>query len=338
MALGAWGLTGAGQAQAADWLARYRAALDKLIVPPRVKFHQQTQIKGWQTSDMAILFSKQEETWQADITEIDRKRTLSRTQIDPVSHKSRLAIYNGYVTHPERLAPNATFSLMPNTDPIQVAESSRWNEQTVNYLAFDNGTPIRELWLDPVSFLPVRVHWVDSGSYGVADIFMDFASVGESYWLPVTSVVQIKLNFWVPMGFERRVFAGPLDIETDYDNYDITTVPIVQSSPTSNSIGVATARSLDLKQPLKPTKNPFELHASTNKSTSLIADRIADFNLSKPEVVNPYTNLNILLTVTWANQQWQTYLFRFQTKQTLLPLKSAAGGDIQSIPLLGGGE
>ncbi|WP_287128551.1 hypothetical protein [Candidatus Cyanaurora vandensis] len=324
------------------WLDRYQLALAALKAPSTLQFTQQAVLSGWQEGDMQLSFRTSPGTWQARITELDRQRTLDRTQLDPVFYKSRLAIYNAYVTRPQRLAPEAVFPLMPTTEKIRTARAETWAGQPVNYLAFAGGVPIRELWLDPVRFLPRRIHWVDSGSYGTAEIFMDLGPVGE-YWLPVASLVKIQLNFWVPQGFSARTFKGPLTIQTTYRDYQFrdqppTSVPVEPeplAQPTTRAALLA-EESVPVPIVVRPTPStPFNLQASTTTSSSVIADRIAAFNLSKPEVTDPYTHLNILLTLAWGDQRWQTYLFRFQTKTPLLPRESVSSEN-KSFPILGG--
>lgn len=331
------------QTNAATWLGRYQEALDQLKTPPNVGFVQRTQYSGWQTGDMRVQFQVTPEGWQADITELDRRRTLSSQQIDPVYYKSRAAIYTGYITRPQRLAPEAVFPLLPTTEPVKLAQPTTWAGQPVNYIAFAGGVPIREIWLDPVRNLPRRIHWVDSGSYGTADIFMDFGPVGADYWLPTRSLVQIRLNFWVPLGFSTRSFEGPLTLETTYEDYQLPAqakapvmLPVAPTpTPTSKAALLAEeAPAPRVAPPVEPTPKGFNLSASNQTSTSLLADRIAAFNLQKPDVVDPYTNINILLTLRWGAERWPTYLFRFQTKQPLLPLESVTSGDQKSFPFL----
>jgi hypothetical protein len=124
---------------------------------------------------------------------------------------------------------------------------------------------------------------------------------------------------------------------TTYRDYQFTAAAL--PAPVSTAPAVQPVRSKTTPgsglAPLKPTRDPFALSVSSDQTTSLLADRIAAFNLSKPEVVNPYTNINILLTYTWAAQRWQTYLFRFQTKEPFLPLESVTSGEQKSFPLLG---
>jgi len=332
------------QTEAASWLGRYQQALDQLKTPPSVGFVQRTQYSGWQTGDMRVQFQVTPQGLQADITELDRRRTLSSQQIDPVYYKSRAAIYTGYITRPQRLAPEAIFPLLPTTEPVKLAQPATWAGQPVNYIAFAGGVPIREIWLDPVRNLPRRIHWVDSGSYGTSDIFMDFGPVGTDYWLPISSLVQIRLNFWVPIGFNTRSFEGPLTLETTYEDYKLPTqaeapvvLPVVVApTPTSKAALLAEEAPVPKSEPpVERTPKGFNLKASNQTSTSLLADRIAAFNLQKPDAVDPYTNINILLTLKWGAERWPTYLFRFQTKQPLLPLQSVTSGDQKSFPLLG---
>ncbi|WP_218080622.1 hypothetical protein [Anthocerotibacter panamensis] len=342
LALGALCLAPSVEAQTPDWLTNYQRALQALETPDTLQFTQHSQVTGWQTGDLNVRFQTQGGQWRADITEDDRKRTLTSTQIDPVSHRGRLAIYAAYVSRPERLAPEATFPLLPENTPVRTSGPTTWDGKPVYYAAFDNGVPIRELWLDPVHFLPVRVHWVDGGSYGSSEIFMDFQPVGERYWLPTHSLVKINLNFWVPIGFSRRVFEGPLEIATTYQDYRLDPAGELPADAPPPPAQPTTKAALTTDPPrlqdatLKPTKSPFDLSVSNSQSTSVLADRIAAFNLSKPEAVSPYTHINILLTFTWGQRRWPTYLFRFDTKQPLLPLESVTSGEQKSFPLFGG--
>ncbi len=282
--------------------------------------------------DYRALIQAQDQTWQAQITEGDRSRVVDRSLLDPVPHKDRSAIYTAYVTRPERLAPEARFPLFPATEKVKTIQQITWQGQPALYVAFDNGVPVRELWLDPVRWLPLRIHWVDSGVYGRADIFMDFAPF-EDLWLPTQALTEINLNFWIPQGLGRKVFNGPLTIRTTYENYQRDAagpLPVV-AEPTPIPT-TPTAGATDLAPVTTPsTSGTFDLKLSDQQSTSLIADRIRAFNLSKPEVVSPYTYIHILLTLTWANSSWQTYLLRFQTKEPFLEVAPAAATDFRRI-------
>ncbi|UFP95134.1 hypothetical protein [Gloeobacter morelensis] len=339
----------AGQAPAwsqppQDWLERYQKALQVLEAPSERRFEQQIQTFGWQEGITTGEFVfRADGDWEANLTEGDQFYKIADDRLNLVAQSDRLRLYSEYIERPERVAPHAIVDLSapPDTYRLEAAETTRLGTDEVVRVRLTPlaGGPLRELWLDPTTALPRRAVMYLSGVWGSANYTVDFQPV-ERYWLPERSRMQIKMNFWVPVGFTRRAFAGPIDIGATYRNYrfgDTAALPAVPTAAASKPAPAATGTTATQPTTGQPLGKPLELSVSTQKSTSVLAERIAQFNLNKPDLSNPLTRINVFVTLKMGSQQLLLYLFRFNSKQSLVPIE-AVNSQSDTIKLFGTGN
>ena len=308
------------------WLGRYHAALTRLAAPARRAFRERIQVVGWQEGISEGEFTFQESGgWEASITEIDRLYRLDGEKLRLVGESDRLGLYTEYVERPERVAPTAFIDLdaTPDTYAVSATEAVSLDGRPARRLrlAPKSGGPLRELWLDPATALPRRVLLALAGVWGVADVTVDFAAVGP-HWLPSRSRFQIAMNFWVPVGFSRRVFAGRLDIGNQFSDYRFG----VDAPAVLSALPAAAARTPGRGGATEGSNalgGPLEVNLSTQQTRSPLAERIAQFNLHKPDLVDPRTRLNVFYELRMGGQRLLLYLFRFDARQPLVPIEAA---------------
>lgn len=314
-------------------LSRYHQALQQLPAPTQKQYTQQIQTSNWQESiTTADLRFREDGNWEARMLEGDKLRTLNASQVELVEQGDRLRLYSLYLQQPDKIAPYVTIDLdaTPESYTPVVVETRELGGKPVNYLQLKpkNKGRLRELWLDPETALPRRAKLYLSGVWGVANMTLDFQPV-ETYWLPSQTRMEIDMNFWVPLGLSQRTFKGLIDIGSRYTDYQLgaqATQPL-PSAPAAPQ----TAKSLKNKSNNNPSDSakdsalgaPLEVSVSTQNSSSLLADRIADFNLSKPDLSDPKTNINTFYTLKMGKTSLLMYLFRFNSKQPLIPLEPA---------------
>ncbi len=314
-------------------LTRYHQALQQLPAPTQTHYTQQIQTSNWQESITTADFRFREDgNWEARMLEGDKLRTLNSSQVELVDQSDRLRLYSLYIQRPEKLAPQVTLDLdaPPEAYTPVVIETRELGGKPVHYLQLkpNNKGRLRELWLDPETALPRRARLYLSGLWGVANMTLDFQPV-ETYWLPSRTRMEIDMNFWVPLGLSQRTFKGLIDIGSQYTDYQLGTQagqPLPSASATPQTTKSPPNRSD--KNPSDGTKdsalgNPLEVSVSTQRSSSLLADRIADFNLSKPDLSDPKTNINTFYTLKMGKTSLLMYLFRFNSKQPFIPLEPA---------------
>jgi hypothetical protein len=335
----AWSTGSVSAAQIEDsknLLARYHQALQGLTSPPQKRYTQQIQTTHWQEGIVTADFRFQEDgSWEAQIQDGDKLRKLNSSQVELVDQGDRLRMYTLYVQQPEKLAPHVTVDLdaTPEAYTPVIMETRELGGKPVDYLQLkpNNRGRLRELWLDPETALPRRAKLYLSGVWGVANMTLDFQPV-ETYWLPLQTRMEIDMNFWVPAGLSQRTFKGLVDIGSQYTDYQLGAqaaqpLPAVPT-PTQIAKSPAENNSKSDKTEGSPPKNsvlgkPLEVGVSTQKSSSLLADRIADFNLSKPDLSDPKTHINTFYTLKMGKISLLMYLFRFDSKQPLVPIEPA---------------
>jgi hypothetical protein len=314
-------------------LSRYHQALQQLPAPTLKRYTQQIQTSNWQEGIATADFRFQEDgSWEAQILDGDKLRTLNSSQVELVDQGDRLRLYSLYVQEPDKLAPHVSVDLdaTPETYTPVVMETRELGSKPVSYLKLkaNNKGRLRELWLDPETALPRRVKLYLSGVWGVANMTLDFQPV-ETYWLPLRTRMEINMNFWVPVGFSRRTFNGLVDIGSQYTDYQLG-AQAAQPLPSTPAI-TQTAKSLSNKSDNRQSDAakdsalgpPLKVSVSSQSSSSLLADRIADFNLSKPDVRDPRTHINTFYTLKMGKTSLLMYLFRFESKQPLIPMEPA---------------
>ena len=317
-------------------LTRYHQALQGLTSPPQQRYTQQIQTSNWQEGIATADFRFQEDgSWEAQIQDGDKLRTLNSSQVELVDQGDRLRMYSLYVQQPEKLSPHLTVDLdaTPEAYTPVVMETRELGGKPVDYLQLkpNNKGRLRELWLDPETALPRRAKLYLSGVWGVANMTLDFQPV-ETYWLPSQTRMEIDMNFWVPVGLSQRTFRGLVDIGSQYTDYQLgaqAVQPVPSSpSPTQTAKAPVENNGESGKAESSSPKNsslgkPLEVGVSTQKSSSLLADRIADFNLSKPDLSDPRTHINTFYTLKIGRTSLLMYLFRFDSKQPLVPIEPA---------------
>ena len=314
-------------------LTRYHQALQQLPAPTQKRYTQQIQTSNWQESIATADFRFQEDgSWEAQILDGDKLRTLNSSQVELVNQGDRLRMYTLYLQQPDKLAPHVSIDLdaTPQTYTPVVMETRELGGKPVSYLQLkpNNKGRLRELWLDPETALPRRAKLYLSGIWGVANMTLDFQPV-ETYWLPLRTRMEIHMDFWVPVGFSQRTFKGLVDIGSQYTDYQLG-AQAAQPLPSTPAI-TQTAKSLSNKSDNRQSGAvndsalgpPLKLSVSTQSSSSLLADRIADFNLSKPDVSDPRTHINTFYTLKMGKTSLLMYLFRFESKQPLVPMEPA---------------
>lgn len=314
-------------------LTRYHQALQSLPAPVQKHYTQQIQTSNWQESITTADFRFQEDgAWEARMLEGDKLRTLNSSQVELVDQGDRLRLYSLYIQRPEKLAPHVSVDLDATAEaytPV-VMETRELGGKPVNYLQLkpNNKGRLRELWLDPETALPRRAKLFLSGVWGVANMTLDFQPV-ETYWLPSRTRMEIDMNFWVPLGLSQRTFKGLVDIGSQYTDYQLGTqagqpLPSAPAAPqTAKSLKNKSEKNQNGAAKDSSLGNPLEVSVSTQSSSSLLADRIADFNLSKPDLSDPKTNINTFYTLKMGKTSLLMYLFRFNSKQPLVPLEPA---------------
>ncbi len=314
-------------------LTRYHQALQSLPAPAQTHYTQQIQTSNWQESITTADFRFQEDgTWEARMLEGDKLRTLKSSQVELVDQGDRLRLYSLYIQRPEKLAPHVTIDLdtTPEAYTPVAMETRELGGKPVHYLQLkpNNKGRLRELWLDPETALPRRAKLYLSGVWGVAKMTLDFQPV-ETYWLPSRTRMEIDMNFWVPLGLSQRTFKGLVDIGSQYTDYQLGAqaaqpIPAAPAAPqTAQSLKDKSNKNQNDAAKDSALGTPLEVSVSTQNSSSLLADRIADFNLSKPELSDPKTNINTFYTLKMGKTSLLMYLFRFNSKQPLVPLEPA---------------
>jgi hypothetical protein len=314
-------------------LTRYHQAIQQLPAPTQKRYTQQIQTNNWQEGIAKADFRFQEDgSWEAQILDEDKLRTLNSSQVELVDQGDRFRLYSLYVQQPDRLAPHVSVDLdaTPETYTPVVMETRELGGKPVNYLQLkpNNKGRLRELWLDPETALPRRAKLYLSGVWGVANMTLDFQPV-ETYWLPSQTRMEINMNFWVPVGFSQRTFKGLIDIGSQYTDYQLG-AQAAQPLP-STPATPQTAKSLSNKSDNNQSDSakdsalgpPLKVSVSSQSSSSLLADRIADFNLSKPDLSDPKTHINTFYTLKMGKTSLLMYLFRFESKQPLVPMEPA---------------
>ncbi len=311
-----------------ELLTRYHQALQALEVPQQRRYEQRIQTAGWQEAiTTGQFYFRPDGSFQANLTEADHFYRLDSDRFRLVSEADRLALYTEYSERPERVAPHATLDLDATAETYRptVPELTEIRGKAAYHLRLTPlaGGRLRELWLDPQTALPRRAVLALAGVWGIATATLDFQPVG-SYWLPERTRMQIDMNFWVPVGFERRAFTGRIDIGSLLSNYRIgedtgPPLPILpETRPVrarAEVVGEAAIKGTALGAPI-------ELSVTNEKARSPIADKIAQFNLNKPDLSNPLTRINVFCTLKLGKQDLLLYLFRFDSKQPLMPVES----------------
>jgi hypothetical protein len=301
--------------EANELLTRYHQALQQLPAPTQKRYTQQIQTTNWQESSAITDFHFQENGgWEAKIIDNgDRLRQLNSSQVELVDTTDNFRLAT---TDPEKLAANQTIDLdaTPETYIPTALANKELDGKPVYFLQLKSKSTglLRELWLDPETALPRKVELNLSEHWGAAKISVKFQPV-ETYWLPAQTHTEVKMDLAPALSFAR--IKGLINIDSQYTNYKLGVQAI--KPPPSISPLVSTRNmnkkntSSDSLPDGRPSEKPFEVGVSTQKSSSPIADRIAQFNLSKPSYSNPRTNINTFLTLKMGKANLLMYLVRF---------------------------
>ncbi|MEN9230573.1 MAG: hypothetical protein Q6L68_06670, partial [Thermostichus sp. DG02_5_bins_236] len=283
-------------------------------------------------------------SWQAWVAEGDRIRLLDSRQLEVVNQSDLLGLYSVYVNRPEALLPSVGFNLeaSPSRYRLLSAELVDLAGSPAQHLRLEpiQEGQLRELWLDPESGLPRQVLLFLSGVWGQAYALIGFTAVpaegGASYWLPESTRIHLGYGFWTLEGLTRRVFRGSLSIQHDYQEYRIlpegTQLRFVPSQPPVNELPVVAGLSESTPRIELGDVRALGIDEQGNQQFSigiggrsapetLLEDRIAAFNLTRPASRNVLTQIDTLAFLPLGSDQLPIYLFQFDTGRPLSPLQ-----------------
>ena len=320
-----------------QWFQNYQAALQDLPALPNLQYRQQVRVSGTQefTATLDVLY-RADQSWQAWLAQGDRIRLLDSEDLRIVDQSDVFELYSVYVSNPEALIPEVGFRLGGAEEDYRVTavEQRFLNEQPLHHLTLEPEADgqLRELWLDPDTFLPHQALLFLSGVWGEAYVLIEFAPI-EEYWLPETTRINLGYGFWTLEGLSRRVFRGSLSIEHQYQNYQIlpeagdlrfrATQPPVDRPPqvvgfTPAQIEAGDVRSLGTNE---DGSEEFSIGLTSEGSEALLGDRITAFNLTRPASRDALTQIDTLARLDWVGGDLPIYLFQFDTGTPISPIQ-----------------
>ncbi len=327
------------------WLERYNAALGQLPPLPNLQYRQQVRVEGSQTftATLDVLY-RRDGSWQAWVAEGDRIRLLDSRQLEVVNQSDLLGLYSVYVNRPEALLPSVGLNLEADPTRYRVLSSEVVDlaGSPARHLRLEpiQEGQLRELWLDPESGLPRQVLLFLSGVWGQAYALIGFTAVpaegGASYWLPESTRINLGYGFWTLEGLTRRVFRGSLSIQHDYQDYQIlpegTQLRFLPSQPPVDDLPVVAGLADSTPQIQLGDVQALGVDEQGNQQFSigiggrtspetLLEDRIAAFNLTRPASRNVLTQIDTLAFLPLGADQLPIYLFQFDTGRPLSPLQ-----------------
>ncbi len=318
-------------------LQNYQAALQDLPALPNLQYRQQVRVSGTQefTATLDVRY-REDQSWQAWLAQGDRIRLLDSEDLKIVDQSDVFQLYSVYVSDPEALIPEVGFRLQGSEEEYQVTavEQRFLNEQTLHHLTLEPEADgqLRELWLDPDTFLPHQALLFLSGVWGEAYVLIEFAPV-EEHWLPETTRINLGYGFWTLEGLSRRVFRGSLSIEHQYQNYQIlpeggdlrfrATQPPVDRPPqvvgfTPAQIEAGEVQSLGTNE---DGSEEFSIGLTSEGREALLGDRITAFNLTRPASRDARTQIDTLARLDWIGGDLPIYLFQFDTGTPISPIQ-----------------
>lgn len=293
-------------------LEDYRQALRQLTLPEARRYHQRIQFQNWQESsaDADFLF-RSDGTWSANLLNDDRMTTVESHQMDigevDIIRLNSLASKEPAPGPRGLLGPTIDLDTLANDCDLTANQPEVLEGVAVHHLTLvprSGGTP-RELWLDTTTALPRRVKLRLGAHWGYADTLLDFAPTTDTAWLLTSLQSQVHVDFWVP--FEQLRFQ--VDVTSHWSNY--------QLAQAAGSVLAPQVTELEALTPSGKSKNPFQVSIATQKSTSSIADKIAQFNLSKPDVVGPIGLVDMFVNLRMGGQTQLLYLGRLNYRKLL---------------------
>lgn len=321
----------------AELLENYQQALRSLPSLPNLQYRQQVRVSGTQefTATLDVLY-RADRSWQAWLAQGDRIRLLDSEELKIVDQSDVFELYSVYVSDPEALIPEVGFRLGGAEADYRVTgvEQRSLGERPLHHLTLEpqGEGQLRELWLDPETYLPHQALLFLSGVWGEAYVLIEFAPV-EDYWLPQTTRINLGYGFWTLEGLARRVFRGSLSIEHQYQTYQVlpegeelrfqATRPPVDQPPTvigftPAQIEAGDVRSLGVNE---AGEEEFSIGLGSEGSEALLGDRITAFNLTRPATRDALTQIDTLARLDWIAGDLPLYLFQFDTGTPIAPLQ-----------------
>jgi hypothetical protein len=292
-------------------LEAYRQALHQLNLPKVRRYHQRIQFQNWQESSTeADFLFRSDGTWSANLLNDDRMSTVESSQMDI----GEVDVIRLAVQAPPASGSRGLLGLTIDLDTLaNDCDLTDHQPETLEGVAVEHltlmprngGTP-RELWLDATTALPRRVKLRLGAIWGYADILLDFAPTTDEAWLLTHLQSQVHVDFWVP--FKQLRFQ--VDVDSHWSDY--------QLAQAAGNILSSQVTGLDVSLPTRKAKHPFQLNLSTQKSVSPIADKIAEFNLGKPDVVGVIGLVDIFVNLRMGGQTQLLYLGRLNYRKLLL--------------------
>ncbi len=324
-----------------ELLENYQQALRSLPPLPNLQYRQQVRVSGTQefTATLDVLY-RQDRSWQAWLAQGDRIRLLDSEELKVVNQSNVFELYSVYVSDPEALIPEVGFRLGEADYRVTAVDQRSLGEQPLHHLTLEpeGEGQLRELWLDPKTYLPHQALLFLSGVWGEAYVLIEFAPV-ENYWLPQTTRINLGYGFWTLEGLARRVFRGSLSIEHQYQSYQIlpegeelrfqVTRPPVDQPPTVVGFTPAQIEAGDVQSlgVNEVGEEEFSIGLSGESSEVLLGDRITAFNLTRPATRDALTQIDTLARLDWIAGDLPIYLFQFDTGIPISPIQP--GGSSQ---------
>jgi len=309
-------LTGQVQAQptALEVLSNYHQTLQQSSFPLRWGYRQRTTTTGWFASEATIQMRYSPQgVWEAtlnsvaltsdqfDIGELDLGRAVAiNLQMTSATTKSgEIQFVPKKIT--AVLATSLDLNATPDTYQIQTMDLIDWQGISAYYLTLEpraNG-PLRGLWLDSQSFRLLRAQATVSAYWGKADVILDFER--NRIGFPLLSTLSLDAKIDVGLLFER--VTGTLKIEQLFDQYKVNK---------GENLTLVDLPTLNSKLPIE--KTPFELSISKQNTTSLLGDRIAEYNRSKQGLSNFRDSIPIFLDLKFGSYTQRLLLFRLNPR------------------------
>ncbi|MEM6447293.1 MAG: hypothetical protein AAF704_12115 [Cyanobacteria bacterium P01_D01_bin.123] len=327
-------------------LRSYQQAIAALPQLPTLQYRQQVQVSGSQSyaATLDVLY-RRDSTWQAWVSEGDRARLLDSEELQFVNEGDVARLYSVYVGSPDELVVSGTLALNALGANVRAtsADVHQLGDRAVNHLVLESngGSQLQELWLDPQTHLPLQALLGISDRWGGASALVSFGAV-DRYWMPQTIDVNLVYSFWTLSGLERRTFQGELAIRHDFQDYillsDDAELPsfdqnrpptgsapaAVKTASTSERAGSTRAIGTDVTG-----QQRLQVNLQDRTSNSSLAERITTFNLTRPSLRNPLTEIDTAMTLSMGGLSMPLYLLQFDLGQAILPSAppgSTAGG------------
>lgn len=326
-------------------LRSYQQAIAALPALPTLQYRQQVRVSGTQSyaATLDVLY-RNDGSWQAWVSEGDRARLLDSKDLQFVNEGDVGRLYSVYVGSPDELVVTGTLALSAGTQQYRAvrADVQQLGDRAVHHLVLDsNGGQLQELWLDPQTNLPLQALLGLSDRWGGASALVSFGPF-EQYWMPQAIDVNLAYGFWTLSGFERRSFRGELTIRHDFQDYILLpddaelprfdrNQPPAGSAPAAVKTAATTERTgstRSLGADASGTER-LQVNLQDRTSNSTLSDRIANFNLTRPSLRDPLTEIDTAMTLSMGTLSLPLYLLQFDLGQAILPSASPgrnAGG------------